>query len=399
MKDETTDLDYWLVDNRKILKYSSAYQKKLMTIMKNAIFDNNIHVYEARKLTEGYSNYYLFSGKGTAYYTVVRVSSHKPYSSYYSYRSFFPFGFQKSENFSKNVRDYLYGLGWDVLSYEEYFYLQMLMHGGMAIYVLGGKKKFGARWHPDGPLEFFVKDEYTNTNYPANEMLTRAFRKMVSNGLLGHQVIKGKLRLVVSHIAKTIVRETKPLYHSLWMRERSMIMWDDIKPFFEFDKSTLPKHWIPPQVYFSGHKMNKNGEISSLKVEPNLNITSLIIDSPKKNEALETYDMLHRIRIYRRKRLVIYQIIKKGVGIVSEMEYPVERKTIETFFNILIHDVKMDLWPPSSIHKKESSIIKVRHSDLHMNKFEVDMQTETDLQNLKERILDLVDFDGVSISF
>lgn len=367
--------------------------------MKKSIFDNKLTVYEAKKTSERNSDYYLFHGKGTIYYTVVRVSSHKPYSMYYSYRTFFPFKYQKTETFSKDVGDYLYGLSWDVLSYEEYFFLQMMLHEGMGIYVLGGKKRFGARWRPKGPLDFYVKDEYMNINYPANEILTKFLRKMISNGLLGHHIKKEKLHLIVSQAAKIMIKETREIYNSLWLKDRQVYEWQDIKPTYEIDNTAITKSWVPPQVYFSSHGMNKLGDINAITVEPKQNITSMIIDVPQKNNALEIFDMMHRMKIYRRKEQVIYQIIKKDIGIVSEMEYSIDKKVIEAFFNSLIHEVKIDGWKPILTHKEGCSIIKVRHSDRCMSKFEIGMQNDIDLLNLKDKILGLVDSDLLAMVF
>ncbi|WP_438717888.1 hypothetical protein [Enterococcus sp. AZ109] len=361
--------------------------------MEDAIFDNNISVFEATKNSSERSYYYLYYGEGTTYYAVVRVSGHKPYSGYYSYRSFFPFGFTESKFFSESVREYLYGLSWNRLSYAEYFYLQMMRYGHMGIYIVGGKKNFGARWHPQGALEFVVKNEYTNENYPANRVLTRAFRKMVSNGLLGHQIKNKKLRLVVAQTAKIICKRTRNFYHPQWEKDRLMYDWQDIKPLSEIDEYIFTQAWQPPQVYFSAHGMNKHGEIISKVIEPSQNITSIIIDTPQKNAVLETYDMLHRIKIYRRKNSIIHQIIKKNIGIISEMDYQIEKKKTEKFFNLLIYDMKIDQWTSGLDSKKSLSQIKVRHSDLHMKKFDVDNQEQADLLNLKNHILSLVDFE------
>jgi hypothetical protein len=45
------------------------------------------------------------------------------------------------------------------------------------------------------------------------------------------------------------------------------------------------------------------------------------------------------------------------------------------------------------------SIIKVHHSDRCISKFEIGMQNEIDLLNLKNKILDLVDSDSLPMVF
>ena len=203
----------------------------------------------------------------------------------------------------------------------------------------------------------------------------------------------------MSQTAKIICLKTRRFYHSLWEKDRLMYDWEDIKPVHEVDKSSFAPAWQPPQVYFSAHGMNKHGEIVSKEIEPSQNITSIIIDTPQKNTVLETYDMLHRIKIYRRRNSIIYQIIKKNIGIVSEMEYPIEKKETEKFFNLLIYEMKIDQWRKSTSSKESLSKIKVRHSDLKVKHFKVSEQEEADLLNLKNQILTLADFEIIPPMF
>ncbi|KAF1299151.1 hypothetical protein BAU15_00460 [Enterococcus sp. JM4C] len=393
MKIENTTLDYWQLDGKRYLKYSSAYRNKLLSIMQNSIFDENIRVYEVGKSLEKTSDYYLFHGEGTLYYTVTRVSSHKTYSSYYSYRSFFPFCYERSANFTGDVRDYLYGVSWDKLSYTEYFYLQMMRYEQMGIYIVGGKKKFGTRWNPRGALEFIVKNEHTNEIYPANALLTQTFRKMVANGLLIHEIKKNELRLLLSKSAKILCQKTKKFYHSTWEKDRLVEGQKDIKPVYEFDEGTINNVWRTPQSQFSSQGLDKYGKTASNEKNVSQTITSIIVDTQTKNNALDKFDILHRVKIYRRKNSLVYQMIKKDIGIIAESEYQVDKIVMEKFFVRLNYGLKLDQWGVPQHSIESNSTIKVRHSDLRIKTIDVSRQNKSVLENLKKQIVSLVDFE------
>lgn len=247
----------WHVDNKQVVVGSANYIRLIKQAVKQAIgqYDSQLKmlVHSENKS----SQYFLIYRAENPFFQVIRISNHRPYSHYYSMRSYNPQMFTGIQEFVQELEHFLEVSSWNRFKPEHYLLLSFLWRKSSEtsyLYVEGDREAFTLG---RGKLHFTYVEHGIVKHLPTDHLASQLVRQMIAVGLLNHYVTpKHKVRIVVS----TTGKDSLKVHHAWRSMDVQWQSWQELLANFKESDKEQAVTWYPKHVHMSAQHLNRQYE-------------------------------------------------------------------------------------------------------------------------------------------